>query len=100
MQQFWTVTLPGLSPVIFFQLIIAIVSSFQIFNQVYVMTDGLVAGGFHSRHGALYLSKGLQVLPNGIRFGFVLGFVYGIMLATWVQFKYSKWYITKANSAK
>ncbi|HEY5038668.1 MAG TPA: sugar ABC transporter permease, partial [bacterium] len=34
-QQFWTVTLPGLSPVIFFQLIIGIVTSFQIFTQIY-----------------------------------------------------------------
>lgn len=34
------VTLPMLSPVIFFNFIIAIIASFQIFTQVYVMTGG------------------------------------------------------------
>ena len=39
-KQFWNVTLPMLSPVIFFNVIIAIIASFQIFTQVFVMTGG------------------------------------------------------------
>jgi multiple sugar transport system permease protein len=38
--QFFTVTLPMISPLILFNLIIAIIASFQIFAQVYVMTKG------------------------------------------------------------
>ncbi len=38
--RFTSVTLPMLSPVIFFNVIIAIIASFQIFTQVYVMTAG------------------------------------------------------------
>jgi multiple sugar transport system permease protein len=38
--QFFTVTLPMISPLIFFNLIMAIIGSFQVFAQVYVMTDG------------------------------------------------------------
>jgi multiple sugar transport system permease protein len=38
--KFRYVTLPMLTPVIFFNLIMSIVSSFQIFTQVYVMTGG------------------------------------------------------------
>jgi multiple sugar transport system permease protein len=38
--QFFTVTLPMISPLIFFNLIMAIIASFQVFAQVYVMTDG------------------------------------------------------------
>jgi multiple sugar transport system permease protein len=38
--QFFAVTIPMISPLIFFNLIIAIIASFQIFAQVYVMTDG------------------------------------------------------------
>jgi len=38
--RFFRVTLPMLSPVIFFNVIIAIISSFQIFTQAYVMTAG------------------------------------------------------------
>lgn len=39
-RQFWAVTLPMISPLIFFNLLMAIIGSFQIFAQVYVMTRG------------------------------------------------------------
>jgi len=38
--RFFNVTIPMISPLIFFNLIMAIIASFQIFAQVYVMTDG------------------------------------------------------------
>jgi len=38
--QFFTVTLPMISPLILFNLIMAIIGSFQIFAQVFVMTNG------------------------------------------------------------
>ncbi|NPV81112.1 MAG: sugar ABC transporter permease [Firmicutes bacterium] len=38
--RFWRITLPMMSPVIFFNLIMGIISSFQIFTQAYVMTGG------------------------------------------------------------
>jgi ABC-type sugar transport system permease subunit/ABC-type glycerol-3-phosphate transport system substrate-binding protein len=38
--QFFAVTLPMISPLILFNLIMAIIASFQVFAQVYVMTDG------------------------------------------------------------
>jgi multiple sugar transport system permease protein len=37
---FWDVTLPLLSPTIFFSFIVAVISSFQTFDQVFVLTDG------------------------------------------------------------
>ncbi len=37
-RRFWNVTLPMLSPLIFFNLVMAIIGSFQIFTQVYVLT--------------------------------------------------------------
>ena len=39
-RQFTNVTLPMLSPIIFFNVIIAIIASFQIFTQVFIMTGG------------------------------------------------------------
>lgn len=39
-QQFRYVTIPQLSPVIFFNLILGIISAFQVFTQAYVMTGG------------------------------------------------------------
>ncbi|MGH2459997.1 MAG: carbohydrate ABC transporter permease [Chloroflexota bacterium] len=38
--RFWHVTLPMLSPAIFFNLIIALIGAFQVFTQAYIMTNG------------------------------------------------------------
>ncbi len=38
-RQFFSVTLPMLSPLIFFQLVMAIIGSFQVFTQAYVITS-------------------------------------------------------------
>ncbi|WP_168121656.1 sugar ABC transporter permease [Paenibacillus sp. HB172176] len=39
-KRLWHVTLPGLSPILFMVLILTIISSFQVFDLVSVMTDG------------------------------------------------------------
>ena len=39
-RQFFTITLPLLTPTIFFQLIIGLIGSFQIFTQALIMTEG------------------------------------------------------------
>ncbi|MGE3802070.1 MAG: carbohydrate ABC transporter permease [Candidatus Kapaibacterium sp.] len=39
-RQFTTVTLPALSPTLFFVLIITLINSFQLFEQTYVLTQG------------------------------------------------------------
>ena len=39
-RRFWHVTVPMLSPVIFFNVVIGLISSFQVFTQARVMTDG------------------------------------------------------------
>ena len=39
-RRFWSITIPMISPVIFFQLIMGIIGSFQIFTQAYIMTGG------------------------------------------------------------
>jgi multiple sugar transport system permease protein len=38
--RFWHITVPMMSPVIFFNFIIGIIGSFQVFTQAYVMTQG------------------------------------------------------------
>src|SRR5690625_2754258 len=40
LQQFWTITFPQLTPVIFFNLIMGIIASFQVFAQVFILTVG------------------------------------------------------------
>lgn len=39
-RRFWNITLPLLTPTIFFTLVIGIINSFQVFTQAYIMTDG------------------------------------------------------------
>ena len=39
-QKFWYVTIPLLSPTIFFNLIMSIIGSFQVFNAAFIMTGG------------------------------------------------------------
>jgi len=39
-RRFWAITLPLLSPTTFFVLVMSIISSFQVFSQVYMMTQG------------------------------------------------------------
>lgn len=53
LRRFRAVTLPMLSPVIFFNFIIAIILSFQVFTQAYVMTGG--GPGDATRFYVLYL---------------------------------------------
>jgi multiple sugar transport system permease protein len=90
-QQFFYVTLPGLSPVIFFQLIISIVFSFQIFNQVYVITDGLGGPADSTLVMVLYIyQKAFRYYHYGYASALALVLFVVIMLATWVQFKYQK----------
>ncbi len=40
LHRFWNITLPMLSPTIFFNLIMNVIGSFQIFSQSYIMTQG------------------------------------------------------------
>lgn len=43
-RRFWSITLPLLAPTTFFILIISLINSFQVFDQVWVMTEGGPAG--------------------------------------------------------
>ncbi|MFW5652773.1 MAG: carbohydrate ABC transporter permease, partial [Planctomycetota bacterium] len=52
-KRFLHVTIPMLSPVIFFNFVIAIIASFQVFTQAYVMTQG--GPGDSTRFYVLYL---------------------------------------------
>jgi multiple sugar transport system permease protein len=44
-QKLFAVTIPGLSPVIFFSLIISIINAFKVFDFIFIMTGGQLGGG-------------------------------------------------------
>ncbi|MBN1646795.1 MAG: sugar ABC transporter permease [Spirochaetales bacterium] len=44
-RKLFSITLPGISPVIFFSIIISLINAFKVFDHVYVMTGGQYGGG-------------------------------------------------------
>jgi multiple sugar transport system permease protein len=61
---FWKITLPMLSPTIFFNLVMSIIGSFQVFTQALVLTNG--GPNFATLTMVLYLyQKGFQQLHFG-----------------------------------
>ncbi|WP_062217898.1 carbohydrate ABC transporter permease [Streptomyces sp. NBRC 109706] len=39
-RQFWSITVPQVTPVIFFNLVTGMIAAFQVFSQVYILTEG------------------------------------------------------------
>ncbi|HUV04993.1 MAG TPA: sugar ABC transporter permease [Armatimonadota bacterium] len=89
LQRFRHITLPMLSPVIFFNLIMGVIASFQVFTQVYIMT-----GGGPANSTLFYV---LYLFNNGFRF-FKMGYASAlawvlfviIMGVTLIQFKLAR----------
>lgn len=40
LSEFWRITIPLMTPVLFFTLVMGVIGSFQVFTQAYIMTDG------------------------------------------------------------
>jgi len=54
-QQFWHVTFPQISPAVFFNLVMGIIGSFQVFNAAYIITGGSGGQGRSLLFYVLYL---------------------------------------------
>jgi multiple sugar transport system permease protein len=95
--KFWNVTVPMISPVIFFNMIVTIIFAFQIFDQVYIMTSGkggpanatLVYVLYLYRQGFEYFKMGYASALALILFLIVLGitvFQFGVA-RRWVYYE-------------
>lgn len=79
--KFWNVTIPMISPVIFFNMIVTIIGAFQIFDQVYIMTNGrggpanatLVYVLYLYRNGFEYFKMGYASALAVVLFIIILG---------------------------
>lgn len=86
MQKFMRITLPLLSPVTFFVIIVSIINSFQLFPQVMIMTEGGPSGATQViveriyRYGFEYFKMGYAVA-----FSWILSVI--IFVFTFIQFK-------------
>lgn len=98
--KFRNVTLPLMTPAIFFTLVIGIISTFQVFAVIFVLTDGM-GGPLNST--LVYL---IYLYRNGFNF-FRMGYASAmawvlfliILVLTWVQFKTaSRWVYYEVES--
>ncbi len=88
--QFWHVTMPMLSPVIFFNLIIGVINSFQVFTQAYVMTNGGPANA--TLVYILYLyNQGFSWLHMGYASALAWILFVIVLLLTTIIFRQSGW---------
>jgi multiple sugar transport system permease protein len=68
-KRFVAVTLPGLSPIMFYSITIAVIRAFQVFDQIYIMTGGQLGGGPAGSTSVLVF----EIYKNGFsqfRFGY------------------------------
>ncbi len=84
--RFWHITLPMLKPTTFFILITSLISSFQVFTSIYVMTAG---GPVHSTDVIVYHIY--QSAWEQLRMGYASAMSWVlfviIVIATWIQFR-------------
>ena len=84
LQKFWSVTLPALRPVILFAYIVGIIGSYQVFDQVFVMTNG----------GPIYASSTIVYYLfskfQDLRLGYASAIAY-ILFAILVIFSFLQW---------
>nr|WP_273230420.1 sugar ABC transporter permease [Kosmotoga pacifica] len=78
-KQFWRITLPLLTPTLFFALMITLINSFQIFDQVWIMTNGGPAGATSViveriyRNAFSYSKMGYAAAMSWILFALIFG---------------------------
>ena len=73
-QRFWKITLPLLTPAIFYVLIVSLINSFQLFPQIMIMTDGGPNGATQVMVERIY-KYGFRYFKHGLRFSVLLDFV-------------------------
>jgi len=77
-QRFWHITLPLISPVIYFNLIMGIIGTLQCFTQVFVMTGG--ADGAPARSTLLYALYLFSVAFYDLRMGYASALAWVLFL--------------------
>jgi ABC-type sugar transport system permease subunit len=86
-QRFRRITLPLLRPTILFVLVTGIISSFQVFTYVSVMTEG---GPLHATEVVVYriYQEAWEFLRFGTASAMSLVLLVILLLATWLQFRW------------
>ncbi|MGC8972285.1 MAG: carbohydrate ABC transporter permease [bacterium] len=91
-RRFWSITVPMISPVIFFQLIMGIIGSFQVFTQAYIMTNG--GPNYATLFYVLYLyQNAFQWFKMGYASALAWVLFLVILILTFVQFRIANYWV-------
>src|SRR3954462_6808093 len=87
-QRFWKITLPLLSPAMFLAVILTVISSFQIFDQAFVMTGGGPSNATNTivlyifQNGFQFFKMGYASAVAWALFAVIFGFT---LIQMWLQ---------------
>lgn len=95
-QTFWHVTLPSLSPTMFFAFVVCTIQAVQTFDQVYVMTDGGPQGGTTTLVYFIY-NQGFQMYNIGAAAAASIYMLLFLALLTWLQIRLSRRWVVDAS---
>jgi len=89
----WSVTLPLLSPTLLFGLVVSVIASFRVFDQIYVMTGG--GPGTATMTLVFYLyQQGFAFLNTGSGASVSVILLAGLMGVTWLQLHMARRWVT------
>ncbi len=84
--RFWRITLPLMTPAIFYVLIVSLINAFQLFPQIMIMTDGGPNGATQVMVERIY-KYGFRYYRMGYAAAFSWILFVIIMVCTWIQMK-------------
>ncbi len=93
-QRFFSITLPLISPAMFYNIIIGVIAALQTFDTIYIMVNNaggnLLIGQLQSAAYFLYARTFTQgQIGQGAAISWILAVI--ILTATVLQFRYSRW---------
>jgi multiple sugar transport system permease protein len=89
----WSVTLPLLSPTLLFCVVVSVIASFRVFDQIYVMTGG--GPGTATMTLVFYLyQQGFSFLNAGAGASISVLLFVGLMGVTWLQLRLARQWVT------
>jgi multiple sugar transport system permease protein len=91
-QTFWRITFPLLTPTTFFATIMAVISSFQVFDQTYVMTQGGPANNTLTIIYYIFL-QGFTYLRMGYASAISTLFAIAVFVLTLIAIRYQRLWV-------
>jgi multiple sugar transport system permease protein len=94
LRRFWHITLPMLSPVIFFNLVMGLIHAVQAFTQVYIVSEGQGAPAGSTLMLSLYVFlAAFKYLEMGYASAIAWAMFVVIVIATWTLFRSSRYWV-------